>query len=755
LSKTAAKGWWIPVRPADGDTALAVGMIRWIIENGRYDEAFLRNANLAAAKAGGEKSWTNATWLVDPETGRFLRASDLGLVPVEQGGDAQFVALVAGKPVAFDANDAEKPVVGDLDAAYSFTLQTANGPVARQAKTAFRLLRESVFAHSLEFYAQESGVGMETLVALAREFTSHGKKAAIDFYRGPIKQTNGYLTAQAIILLNYLIGNVDHRGGLVPGGGSWNAMGEKPGQPFNLKKLHPGALTPFGVKLTRESSGSYESSTLFQRDGYPAKRPWFPFTSDVYQEIIPAAAAGYPYPIQILWLHYGTPALASPAGHRQIEMLRDVEKIPLLIATDIVIGETSMYADYLFPDLSYLERWGNPMGTSPATLTKTTKVRQPVAAPIPEIVQVDGEPMPVSMDALMLALAKRLGAPGYGRDGFAPGWDFDRPEQFYLKMVANVAWGDHEGDAVPEADAREMELLRATRRHLPAAVFDENKWKAAVGAENWPRVVTVLNRGGRFEAASAAYDGAFVKHPWGKLLDLYVEPVGTGKDSITGKRFPGIPAYRPLAYLDGSPVRFPEEYSLQLITYKEIFGGQSRTASNYAAQLSLMPENFVYINAVDARRLGLRDGDEVLVTSPDFQGSFDVAPGEHARTAGKVRVIQGIRPGTVMVSWHYGHWAYGARDVVIDGRRIPGDSRRGSGLVPNPAMAVDAYLKDVSMTDPIAGDAAYSTTRVKLVLLSRGGSSGPIEPGTPAFGEAGPVEVLAAGPRAARPGANG
>ena len=75
LSKSAAKGWWIPVSPT-GNLALALALTRWIIDNQRYDEKFLRNANKAAANAGGEKSWTNATWLVNPKTGKFLRAEE-------------------------------------------------------------------------------------------------------------------------------------------------------------------------------------------------------------------------------------------------------------------------------------------------------------------------------------------------------------------------------------------------------------------------------------------------------------------------------------------------------------------------------------------------------------------------------------------------------------------------------------------------------------------------------------------------------
>jgi len=706
LSKSAAKGWWIPVKPG-GDLALALGMLSWIVQNGRYDATFLRNANMAAATASGEKSWTNATWLVKPATGKFLRASEIGI-----GTANQFVALVGGKPVAVDPYETKTPVVGDLDV--NTTVKTI--PV----RSSFHLLKEAVTAQSLDFYAQESGIDLATLTALAQEFTAHGKKAAIDFYRGPIKLTYGYYAAQAIIALNYLIGNVDHVGGLVPGGGAWDGTGAKPGQPFPLLKLHPGALTPFGIKNTRESSGLYETSTLFQRDGYPAPRPWFPFTFDVYQEIIPAATAGYPYPIKILWLHYGTPVLATPAGHLQIDMLRDTERIPLFIATDVVIGESSMYADYLFPDLSYLERWSNPVSTSPVILTKISKFRQPVVAPIPEIVSVDGEAMPISMDAVMIAVAKQLGASGFGVNGFAPGLGLNRPEDYYLKMIANLAAGDKPGDASPAADLAELALFRQARQHLPPAVFDETKWRAAVGPY-WEQVVYLLNRGGRFEQAAKAYSGDFVTHAWGKLLDLYVEPVGAGKHSITSLRFSGVPQYQRSQHMDGSTVTFPAAYDLELFTYKEIWGGQSRTGGNYVGQLALMPENFIYLNAQDAQRLGLVEGNVVQLLGANFTGQFEVGPrGQTSVVQGRVKIVQGLRPGTVSVSWHFGHWAYGARDVVIDGQRIPGEAIRGRGLVPNPAMAVDAYLKDVTLTDPIAGDAVYSGSKVRLVKVAEG-----------------------------------
>jgi anaerobic selenocysteine-containing dehydrogenase len=171
---------------------------------------------------------------------------------------------------------------------------------------------------------------------------------------------------------------------------------------------------------------------------------------------------------------------------------------------------------------------------------------------------------------------------------------------------------------------------------------------------------------------------------------------------------------------DGKPVVYTTEYDLDLFTYKDIFGGQSRTVGNYVGQMALMPENFVYLNALDARRLGLANFDTVRLLSPAFSGTFEIAPGETVAVEGKVKVIQGLRPGSVAISWSFGHWAYGARDMTVNGQVVKGEAARTKGLVPNPAMGVDGYLKDVCLTDPIAGDAAYSGTRIKLVKIKSG-----------------------------------
>lgn len=705
FSKTAAKAnWWIPVKPGS-DLALALGMIQWIIDNERYDKKFLENANKAAAAQDGEKSWTNAAWLVkldkDSQPGAFLRAHEAGLAGVDKSKDL-FVVSRNGKLMAVDPYDKDHPVEGDL-----FVEAEVNGI---KVKSAMTLMKEQAHGKHLADLAAEAGIPAQAIIDLAREFTSYGKQAAIDFYRGTVQHTNGYYTGQAIIILNLLIGNIDWGGGLTAGGGAWAALGGKPGQPFDLGKMHTGKVGPWGIKLTREGA-YYDKSTLFH--GFPAERPWFPFTSDVYQEIIPAADARYPYPVKILWLHMGTPALAVPAGAEQIKILSDVNRLPLFIADDIVIGETSMYADYIFPDITYMERWAF-LGAPPSTTTKIVKFRQPIAAPIPETVQVFGEKMPISVEAVMLAIAEAMGLPGYGKDGFGSGWDFRRPEDFYLKAAANVAYGDKPGEAVPDADDHELALFKTARRHLPEVVYSEAKWRRAVSDAHWRKTVYLLNRGGRFEDASKAVDGNYVGHPFSNLMSIYVEPVGLTHDSITGKLYSGVPRLEPIQNSDGTPVK-DDAYPFQLITFKEIFGGQSRTASNYWAQVALLPENFILMNKSDGAPLGLRDGDEVkLMSRTNPEGKLDLGAAGVELVKGKVKLIEGIRPGVIAASWHYGHWAYGARDVIIDGQVIKGDERRGKGLCPNPVMLLDTRMKTTSLTDPIGGSAAFYDTRVKV-----------------------------------------
>jgi anaerobic selenocysteine-containing dehydrogenase len=121
---------------------------------------------------------------------------------------------------------------------------------------------------------------------------------------------------------------------------------------------------------------------------------------------------------------------------------------------------------------------------------------------------------------------------------------------------------------------------------------------------------------------------------------------------------------------------------------------------------------------VDARRLKLANGDLVkVVSATNEEGVWDLAPGRKKHMIGKVRIVEGLRPGVTAFSLGHGHWAYGASDVVIDGVRIPGDPRRATGIHANAAMRVDPVLKNTGLVDLVGGSAVFYQSQVKLVKV--------------------------------------
>ncbi|OGN85789.1 MAG: molybdopterin oxidoreductase [Chloroflexi bacterium GWC2_73_18] len=720
FSKLASKAeTWLPLRPGE-DAPLALAIIRWLIENEGYDATFLRAANRAAAAANGETSWATGSWLVeikDGKPGKFVRASDLGIVPAEMRSipdpkDATktieyeekfFLVWRDGRPVAFEPNDDTTPVEGDL------FVDTAIAGV--QVKSGLQLLRESAEQRTIAEWCELAGVAERDVVHVARELARHGKQAGVDIHRGPAQHTNGFYNVLAWMSVNMLLGNFDWKGGMVKAT-TYGYDGTKGGV-LDLTKV-PGKVTAFGISSIRHDL-AYEKTTLF--DGYPAKRNWYPLSSDVYEEIVPSIGEAYPYPVKALFLYMGTPVYALPAGHTNIDVLADVAKLPLFFVSDVTVGTTSMYADYVFPDLTWLERW-EFHGSHPNMPNKVQPVRQPTAAPIPETATVYGEEMPVSFEALLMGLAEKLDLKAFGPDALGEGLDLRRPEDFYLRAVANLAAGEKPDleDAVPAADARELEIFTRSRAHLPASVFDEATWREIVGEELWPRVVYVLNRGGRFEEHAKGFDGDRLKHVYGKLLCLYQEKTAGVKHSGTGEALPGVATYVPLRDFAGNDLSAQSEgYDLQLITHRTITQTKSRTIGNYWLQ-PIMPENAVLMNPADADRLGLRDGQQVrIVSATNPEGVWDLKNGRKKPIVGALKLTQTMRPGVVSFVLGFGHWATGAEDIVVDGEVVKGDPRRATGIHANAAMWTDPALRHTTcLLDPVGGSVSFYDTKVRV-----------------------------------------
>lgn len=725
FSKVASKAkTWLPIKPGE-DAALALAIIQWMLKNKRYDAKFLRGANKAAAIANGETTWSNASWLVeitDGKPGKFVRAADLGLVEAKKVSKPNpadktktidyeekfFVVMKDGKPAYFEPNDDKNAVEGDLFV--NTVIKVGDKKVA--VKSSLQLLKESAEENTFNNWCKIAGLDPKKVLEVAADLTSYGKQASVDLHRGPAQHTNGFYNVFCWMSVNMLLGNFDWAGDMCKAT-TYGYDGSK-GGPFDTTKTS-GKLATFGISSIRHDV-QYERSTIFA--DYPAKRNWYPLASDVYEEIVPSIGEAYPYPVKALFLYMGTPIYALPAGHTNIDVLADVNKLPLFFTSDITVGTTSMYADYIFPDLTFLERW-EFQGSHPNMANKVGPIRQPVVAPIPETVRVYGEEMPISFEALLMGLAEKMGMKAFGKNAIGEGIHLNRPEDFYLRAVANMAVGEKPGAEVPDADARELEIFTKARRHLPKSVFDGEKWKAIVGAGNWAKVVYLLNRGGRFEDHEKAFDGGKLKHAYGALLNLYQEKTAGVKHSGTGKSYSGIARYIPQKNYAGETLeKLGAGYALHLITHRVVSQTKSRTVTSQWLN-DLMPTNGLLVNSMDAKRLGLKNDQMVkVVSATNHEGVWDLKHGNTKPMIGKVFVSEMIRPGVVSFALGFGHWATGAGDITVDGQKIKGDSRRAEGIHANAAMWADPSLRNnTCLLDPVGGSVSFYDTRINLIKI--------------------------------------
>ena len=703
MGKLGGMAWkWVPAKPGS-EAALALAMVRWIIENKRYDQAYLSAANKAAADAIGEPNWSNASWLVkigeDGAPGDFLRVGDLPEDRRPARETDRFLVLRGGQYHPFDPNDAANPITGDL--LVDTTLEGI------RVKSSMQLLYESAGEHTLEEWAEICGIRTRDITDLAREFTTHGKKAAADIHRGVSQHTNGYLAVAAWMSLNLLLGNFGWKGGMIESA-TYNATGTGAGQPYPVNNMHPGRLSPFGIPIIRDRV-EYEKTTLFA--GYPSKRPWYPIADSIFQEVIPSAGDAYPYPIKALILYMGAPNYSLPAGNELNAILSDTRKIPLFIANDITIGATSAYADYIFPDGTYFERW-EFHGSHGSVPQKVQPVRTPVISPLVDTCRVFGQEMTMSLESMMMAMAEKMGLSGFGPDGFGEGEPLTHPDHYYLKMVANVA---ADGTPVPDANEREQELFVRARRHIDAHTFDERRWRASVDPRWWEKVVYVLNRGGRFQDQADIYRGEQLTNAYARQVNLYCEKTARFRNSMTGKPYDGIPRHYPVLDSLGRPLDEDEkEFPLQLSTYRQSVQTKTRTNSAYWL-LAVVPENRILINRITADALGYQSDDEVVIKStsnPD--GVWDLGELGKREVSGKLKVVEGMRPGVISFSLGFGQWGNGASDMSVDGDLIPRDLRRARGINANAVMQVDPFLKNTALSDPIGASVVFYDTRVRL-----------------------------------------
>ena len=362
---------------------------------------------------------------------------------------------------------------------------------------------------------------------------------------------------------------------------------------------------------------------------------------------------------------YGIPGLRALAE----EKLKDPARLPLFIAIDAYMNETTALADYIVPDTHNFESWGFSAPWA-GVASKATTARWPIVTAA-TATTTDGQP--VSMEAFCIAVAKQLHLPGFGDNAISDSagnhYPLNRAEDYYLRVAANIAFM---GKApVAEAVTEDIELT-GVRRIMPVI-------QQTLKAEEVRRVAFIYSRGGRFAPDKSGRAENQVGNAWEKPLQIWNAEVAAHRHAITGERYSGCPAWYPARLSDGRSVDdlFPlAQWPFKLISFK------SNTMASASAVIPRLhhvkPVNLVALNPQDGQRFGLSHGDTVRITTPGGQ------------VEAQISLLHGVMPGVIAIEHGYGHREMGGAQHTLDGEPLPFDAKVKSGI----------NLNDLGFADP-------------------------------------------------------
>jgi len=186
---------------------------------------------------------------------------------------------------------------------------------------------EGLPAHTPEETERLTGIGRDRVRRLALEFAENGPSVAV-VAGGPLAQTNGFPTALAVNALNALVGSVGRPGGLV----------FTPAPPAAPAAVRGEAMAAMAARILE----------------------------------------GGDSPVRVLLVDDTNPVFGAPPAWRVAEAL---EGVPFIVSFGPFLDETSVLADLILPDHSFLESWVDHIPES-GTTSAVASVAAPAMRPL-------------------------------------------------------------------------------------------------------------------------------------------------------------------------------------------------------------------------------------------------------------------------------------------------------------------------------------------------------------------------------------
>ncbi len=245
-----------------------------------------------------------------------------------------------------------------------------------------------------EKVAAITGVAVPRIERLARAFAEQGPSVAL-IGGAPLAHTNGLFNALAVNALNALVGSVGQPGG-----------------------LH---FTP-------------QPSTVAMSPGARARAAASPSMEKLAADLLTAGEA----PVQVLMVDGANPVFATPSAWKVREA---IEKVPYIVSFGHFLDETSVLADLILPDHTFVESWVDAIPES-GSIAGVLSMAPPAMRPLYQT--------RATADVL-LEVGRALAMP----------------------LAPAMAWQTYD------------EMLKATFTSLPVAATDTDPWTTAQAQGGW------------------------------------------------------------------------------------------------------------------------------------------------------------------------------------------------------------------------------------------------------------------------------
>jgi anaerobic selenocysteine-containing dehydrogenase len=468
----------------------------------------------------------------------------------------------------------------------------------------------------------------EQIVRVARAMGKAGSKTSVWMGPGVAMSPRGTYAAMAVYALNGILGSIETEGGVMQSSGA-------PVEKF------PEIKKPFIDELAEHHGHGKKIDGRGAKD-MPAMMSAKPGSGVVTNNVANALLKD-PGAIKVFissWSNF----VFSATGAQRWE--KAMEKMPFFVHMVTNASEMTQYADIVLP-ATFAPAEKLSIVANMANLHGHISIQQPVIKPL---WQTKAEEVEV-----MWLLAEKLKAKGFANlyDYYA---SFEDPET--RKKPANAT---EFAEIAAKISSQKVWNGKEKMKGDQIAGWEDFKKKGIYNSEtykykkNWGKDNPETKKfEGKFKTETTKFE--FYSETMKKALGEHAKKHNTSIDDIL--KVSGYEAQGELAFVPHyeSPKRHGSqaEYPFTFIDYKSRLNREGRSANTpWYQEFKKVDvgdkswDDVAKINPIDAKKLGIKDGDTIRLTSTT------------GTIVTKARLWEGVRPGTIAKCYGQGHWAYG------------------------------------------------------------------------------------------------